>query len=141
MVAEIRNRIAESFAAQGLMATLGATLEHIEPGEVRIALVPHPGVTQQHGYVHAGAITSVLDSACGYAALTLAPKGHGVLTAEFKINFLRPADASHFVAIGRVSKAGKTLSVCQGEVIGEWGERTETVAIMQATMVTPAPRP
>jgi uncharacterized protein (TIGR00369 family) len=77
----------------------------------------------------------VLDSACGYAALTVAPAGLDVLTVEFKINFIRPAIADRFVAIGTVAKAGKTLTVCQGEVIGEQGSRRATIAVMQATII------
>ena len=134
-VPDLQERISASFAAQGLMSTLGAKLILVTPGEVQIALLPRPELSQQHGYTHAGALTSVLDSACGYAALTVAPAGFNVLTVEFKINFLRPAVADRFVAIGKVAKAGKTLSVCQGEVIGELGSRRETIAIMQATII------
>ena len=82
---DIRETIATSFAAQGLMATLGAQLVHIGNGEVHIALSPSPGLSQQHGFVHAGAITSIVDSACGYAALTVAPTGTDVLTVEFQL--------------------------------------------------------
>lgn len=131
----LQDRIAASFSAQGLMTTLGAELILVSPGEVQIALLPRPELSQQHGYIHAGALTSVLDSACGYAALTVAPPGLDVLTVEFKINFVRPAVADRFVAIGEVAKAGRTLTVCQGEVIGERGSRRETVAVMQATII------
>jgi uncharacterized protein (TIGR00369 family) len=117
------------------MTTLGAELSRIAPGEVQIALSPRPELSQQHGYIHAGALTSILDSACGYAALTVAPAGQDVLTVEFKVNFVRPAIADRFVAIGKVVKAGKTLTVCQGEVIGEQGSRRETIAVMQATII------
>jgi uncharacterized protein (TIGR00369 family) len=95
------------------MATLGAELVLVAQGEVQIALSARPELSQQHGYIHAGALTSVLDSACGYAALTVAPAGLDVLTVEFKINFIRPAVADRFVAIGKVTKAGKTLTVCR----------------------------
>jgi|SRR5579885_405806 uncharacterized protein (TIGR00369 family) len=117
------------------MTTLGTELLQVAPGEVQISLLPRPELSQQHGYIHAGALTSVLDSACGYAALTVAPAGLDVLTVEFKINFIRPAVADRFVAIGKVTKAGKTLTVCQGEVIGELGSRRETIAVMQATII------
>jgi uncharacterized protein (TIGR00369 family) len=135
LVSDLQEKVSASFSAQGLMATLGAELLYVAHGEVQIALSPRQELTQQHGYIHAGAITSVLDSACGYAALTVAPAGVDVLTAEFKINFIRPAVADRFVAIGRVTKAGKTLTVCQGEVIGEQGSRRETIAVMQATII------
>lgn len=134
-MSELQGKISGSFSAQGLMTTLGAELIRVAPGEVHIALSPRPELSQQHGYIHAGAITSVLDSACGYAALTVAPVGFDVLTVEFKINFIRPALADRFVAIGKVAKAGKTLTVCQGEVIGEQGQRRETIAVMQATII------
>ena len=132
---ELRERIATSFSAQGLMATLGAELVLVSAGEVHIALRPRPELSQQHGFIHAGALTSVLDSACGYAALSVAPVGLDVLTVEFKINFVRPAVADRFVAIGRVAKAGKTLTVCQGEVIGERGSERDAIALMQATII------
>ena len=134
-MSDLQERISASFSAQGLMVTLGAELVMVAQGEVQIALSPRPELSQQHGYIHAGAITSVLDSACGYAALTVAPAGLDVLTVEFKINFIRPAVADRFVAIGKVTKAGKTLTVCQGEVIGEQGSRRETIAVMQATII------
>ncbi len=118
------------------MATLGAELIGVAEGEVQIALRPRPELSQQHGYIHAGALTSVLDSACGYAALTVAPVAMEVLTVEFKINFVRPAIAERFVAIGKVMKAGKTLTVCHGEVIGERARaRRESIAVMQATII------
>jgi uncharacterized protein (TIGR00369 family) len=137
-VTRIESRIANSFQAQGLMATLGASLAFVGDGEVHIALPFSAGLSQQHGYVHAGAITSVLDSACGYAALTRAPDDCEVVSAEFKINLMRPAIGDRFLAIGRVQNAGKLLTVCTGEVRAYVGAETDykVVAIMQATMVT-----
>jgi len=132
---DLEKKIAASFAAQGLMATLGAQLVQVSPGEVQIELLPRPDLSQQRGYIHAGALTSVLDSACGYAALTVAPAGFDVLTVEFKINFMRPAVADRFVAVGRVRKAGKTLTVCEGEVIGVRGTERAAIAVMQATIM------
>jgi len=134
-------RVAASFDAQGLMKTLGATLERASDGEVHIALPASQGVSQQHGYVHAGAIGSVLDSACGYAALTRAPAGFEVVTAEFKINLLRPALGVRFLAVGRVVNAGRLLTVCAGEVRGYAGAGPDykVVALMQATIVNVAP--
>lgn len=132
---DLQEHIARSFAAQGLMTTLCAELIHVAHGEVQIALLPRPQLSQQHGYTHAGALTSVLDSACGYAALTVAPAGLDVLTVEFKINFVRPALADRFVAVGRVAKAGRTLTVCQGELVGERGAQRDTIALMQATII------
>jgi uncharacterized protein (TIGR00369 family) len=137
------SRIATSFAAQGLMVTLGATLAQVGDGEVHIALPFAKHLSQQHGYVHAGAITSILDSACGYAALTKAPPGFEVVTAEFKINLMRPALGERFLAIGRVQSAGKLLTVCTGEVraYASAGDAHKVVAMMQATIVNVANRP
>ncbi len=134
---EFEQRVAESFGAQGLMQTLGARLALVADGEVHIELPFAARLSQQHGYVHAGAITSVVDSACGYAALTRAPAGREVVTAEFKINFLRPALGERFVAIGKVENAGRLLSVCRGEVRAHASGQSgyKIVAMMQATMV------
>jgi uncharacterized protein (TIGR00369 family) len=112
----LQNKITTSFAAQGLMATLGAQISLVQDGEVHISLPFSRHLSQQHGYVHAGAITSVVDSACGYAAMTKAPEGYGVVTAEFKVNFMRPAIGERFLAVGKVQSAGKMLTVCTGEV-------------------------
>ncbi|MBL0252860.1 MAG: PaaI family thioesterase [Polaromonas sp.] len=131
------DRIHKSFTAQGLMTTLGAQLSLVQNGEVHITLPFSTNLSQQHGYVHAGAITSVVDSACGYAALTVAPVGCEVVTAEFKINFMRPAIGDQFLAIGKVSNAGKLLSVCTGEVRAYKGQSEDykVIAVMQATIV------
>ncbi len=133
---DIQKRIARSFGAQGLMATMGAKLAFVGDGEVHIELPFSTHLTQQHGYVHAGAITSIVDSACGYAALTRAPVECDVVTAEFKINLLRPALGDHFLAIGRVQNAGKLLTVCTGEVRAFSGSTSayKVVALMQATI-------
>src|SRR3546814_12580111 len=101
-------RIAASFGAQGLMITLDAQLASVTDGEVHIALPFSTKLSQQLGYMHAGAITSVVDSACGYAALTRATQGCEVVTAEFKINFLRPAIGERFLAVGHVQNAGRS---------------------------------
>jgi uncharacterized protein (TIGR00369 family) len=132
---DIQERIAVSFKSQGLMSTLGAHLVSVADGEVQIELPFSKQISQQHGYVHAGAITSVVDSACGYAALTKAPPECEVVTAEFKINLLRPAIGERFLAIGRVQSSGKLLTVCTGEVRALSGTAWKVVAIMQATIV------
>lgn len=131
---DVQQRVAASFAAQGLMETLGAQLAHVAAGEVQIALPFATALSQQHGYMHAGAITSVVDSACGYAALTRAPAGCEVVTAEFKINFMRPAIGDRFLAVGRVVSAGKLLTVCAGEVQAFTGSTCKVIAVMQATI-------
>ena len=104
-------RIRTSFARQGLMRTLGATLSKVTSGQVEIVLVPKPEVSQQHGFVHAGAVSAIADSAAGYAALSMMPMDRGVLTTEFKINLLAPAMGERIVARGRVVKAGRTLTL------------------------------
>src|SRR4051794_20585211 len=113
---DFRSRVRSSFSRQGLMATLGASLELIEPGEVHIALPFSSHLSQQHGYLHAGATTSIADSANGYAALTLIPVGADVLAVEFKINLMAPASAPRFLARGTVLRPGRRLSVCLAEV-------------------------
>lgn len=137
----IQDRITSSFAAQGLMETLGAQLSLVQDGEVHIALPFSKHLSQQHGYVHAGAITTVVDSACGYAALTKAPAGYEVVTAEFKVNFMRPAIGERFLAIGKVQSAGKMLTVCTGEVraFAGAGDAYKVIALMQATIVNIGP--
>ncbi|CAL8477483.1 PaaI family thioesterase [Caballeronia sp. S22] len=135
-MADLHTRIANSFNAQGLMLTLGAQLLLVEDGEVHIGLPFSSHLSQQQGYLHAGATSSILDSACGYAALTKLAPDFDVVTAEFKINLLRPAVGERFLAIGRVQNAGKTLTVCTGEVRAFSGDGDEhrVIAIMQATM-------
>jgi uncharacterized protein (TIGR00369 family) len=133
----LKEKITTSFAAQGLMETLGAKISLVQDGEVHIALPFSKHLSQQHGYVHAGAITSVVDSACGYAAMTKAPEGYNVVTAEFKVNFMRPAIGERFLAVGKVQSAGKMLSVCTGEVraFAGAGDDYKVIALMQATVV------
>jgi len=129
-------RIRSSFDQQGVMKTIGATLAHISPGEVRIELPWSEAVTQQHGFVHAGILSTIADNACGYAAYTLMPANSEVLGVENKINFLAPAKGERFVSIGRVIKAGRTLVVCSGEVWACDGGRETLVAVMQTTMIS-----
>lgn len=132
----IRERVRASFARQGLMATIGATLASIEPGLVEIELRPHPSISQQHGFTHAGAVGAIADSAAGYAALTLAPDGAGVLTTEFKINLIAPATGDRLIARGRVVKAGRTLTVAQSEVFAERNGTETLIALLTSTVMT-----
>ena len=117
------------------MSTLGATLESIAPGAVEIAIRPHAGISQQHGFVHAGAVTAVADSAAGYAALSLMPPGTGVLSTEFKINLLAPAQGDRILARGIVVKAGRTLTVAQSEVFAQTDGEEKLVALLTATLM------
>lgn len=140
---DLPERIHASFQQQGLMATLGARLVHVADGEVHIEMPYARSLSQQQGFVHAGAITSIVDSACGYAGLTKAPAGCDVVTAEFKCNFMRPAIGQRFVAIGKVQNAGRLLTVTTGEVRAFAGDGPEykVVALMQATIVNvPSPQ-
>jgi len=132
--ADYRERVRSSFAKQGLMSTLGATLGPIGPGLVEIAIRPGPAMSQQHGFVHAGALSAIADSAAGYAALSLMPSGTAVLSTEFKINLLAPAVGDRIVARGRVVKAGRTLTVAQSEVFAESGGQEKLVALLTATL-------
>ena len=118
------------------MSTLGATLGPITPGTAEISVRPHAAISQQHGFVHAGAVTAIADSAAGYAALSLMPPGSGVLSTEFKINLLAPAVGDRIVARGRVVKAGRTLTVAQSEVFAETDGQEKLVALLTATMMT-----
>uniref|UniRef100_A0A9E7ZWR5 Medium/long-chain acyl-CoA thioesterase YigI n=1 Tax=Bosea sp. NBC_00436 TaxID=2969620 RepID=A0A9E7ZWR5_9HYPH len=128
-------RIGASFAKQGLMATLGASLGTVAPGRVEIVLTPGPAVSQQHGFVHAGAVSAIADSAAGYAALSLMPPGRGVLTTEFKINLVAPAAGERIVARGEVVKAGRTLTLAQAKVFAEAGGQEKLVALLTATLM------
>lgn len=132
-------RVRESFAEQRWMQRLGARLVEVAPGRVSIELTPGPELTQQNGYVHAGVITSIADSACGYAAYTLMPEGSDVLSVEFKVNLLAPALGPLVRADARVVRSGRTLSVCEADVFGG-NEGEDHVAIMVATMIRIAPR-
>jgi uncharacterized protein (TIGR00369 family) len=129
-------RVRASFARQGLMRTIGATLGEISPGMVEILLVPSPAISQQHGFVHAGAVTAIADSAAGYAALSLMPEGRGVLSVEYKINLLAPAIGDRIVARGSVVRAGRTLTVAQANVFAETDGDERLIAVLTATMMT-----
>ena len=131
----LQQRIQSSFARQRAMQTIGATLGKVSSGEVHIGLPFSPGLTQQHGYIHAGIITTIVDSACGYAAYTLMPENMTVLSVEYKVNFLAPATGESFLAIGKVIKAGRTLTVCSGEVFACENGAEKLIVLMQATMM------
>jgi uncharacterized protein (TIGR00369 family) len=137
----LHDRIAESFQRQRLMLTLGARLLRVADGEVDIELPCSEAIQQQHGFVHAGAIATIADSACGYACLTLMPEGSAVLSVEFKINMLAPAVGERFVARGRAVRVGRTVGVATAEVIAHSGAKPDScVALMQATMMRIEPR-
>lgn len=132
---DYQTRVRASFARQAFMRTLGVELVHLAPGEVDLSVPFRADLTQQHGYFHAGVTATVADSAAGYAALSLYPKGTGVLTTEFKINLLRPAQGERLVARGRVVKPGRTLTICQSDVYAEKGGREAHVATLLLSMI------
>ena len=123
-------RVRSSFATQRFMATLGATLARVELGLVEIALPFRDDLTQQNGFLHAGVSASIVDSACGYAALTVMEPGRNVLSVEFKVNMLAPAKGTTFMATGRVARSGRTLVVVSGELHADGA----LVMLMQGTM-------
>jgi uncharacterized protein (TIGR00369 family) len=123
------------------MATFGVELLRVAPGEVDLRLPFREDLTQQHGFFHAGVITTVVDSACGWAALTLMPEGAGVLSIEFKVNLLAPARGEAIVAKGRVVKAGRTITVVQGDVLALSGDEETRCATLTGTMMVVQGRP
>ena len=128
--------VAASFAQQSIMNLIGARLSLVEPGTVEITLPYRDDLTQQNGYLHAGIVTTIADSACGYAAYSLMPAGASVLSVEFKVNLLRPAQGESFVARAEVIKAGRTLTVVRADVFGiVRGSERALVATMQGTMI------
>ena len=132
---EIDARIRGSFARQSIMTTLGAEIAVVRAGEVEIVLPFSDKILQQHDFIHAGAVATIADSACGYAALSVMPRDAAVLTTEFKINLLAPAKGERLRAIGRVVRSGKKLVITLGEVFAEDGGARKQVALITATMM------
>ena len=128
--------IKQSFVKQTIMGLIGAELSRVEPGVIEITLPYRADLAQQHGYLHAGIVTTIADSACGYAAYSLMPPNSEVLSVEFKVNLLRPAKGTQFLSRAEVVKSGKTLTVVRADVFGidEEGKR-ELVATMLGTMI------
>ena len=145
---DFAQRVQSSFSRQAAMQTLGASVERVAPGEVDLTLPFRADLTQQHGFLHAGVVAAVVDSACGYAALTLMERDAAVLSVEFKVQLLAPARGAWFRALGRVVRAGRTLTVVRGELRGfpeslrgsEAGDG-EVVALMTGTMMAVRDRP
>jgi uncharacterized protein (TIGR00369 family) len=129
-------RVRGSFARQSLNRTIGASLIRVAPGEVEIEVPFKEELGQQHGFIHGGIVAAIVDSACGYAALSLTPSTAEVLTVEFKINFLAPARGERLIARGRVSRPGRTVSVCHGDVFATGEGKEKLVATMLATIMT-----
>ena len=129
------SRVRASFSQQGMLAALGAQIGLLRAGEVHLDAPYDARFTQQDGFLHAGIVTTLMDSACGYAAFTLMPAASRVLSVEFKVNLLSPARGERFRAEGRVIKAGRTITVCEGKLFSMQGEKESLCAIMQATMI------
>ena len=130
------DEVRQSFAKQTIMTLIGGELTRVEPGVVEITLPYRADLTQQDGYVHAGIVTTIADSACGYAAYSLMPPESEVLAVEFKVNLLRPAKGEMFVARAEVIKPGRTLTVVRADVFATSGdEERKLVATMQGTMM------
>ena len=133
-------RVRASFARQGAMHTIGASLAEVGPGRVVVELPWQQGLTQQHGFLHAGMVATALDSACGYAASSLMPAEAGILTIEYKINLLAPAQGTRFRMEGVVLKPGRTITVTEGRAYALQDGREKLIATMGATMMTIAGR-
>lgn len=131
--------VRESFARQGLMTTLGARIVVLEPGYCVVEMGYSPGVSQQRGFFHGGAIGAIADTAAGYAAYSLMPAGSEILTVEFKLNLVRPAMPPLLRAEGRVLRAGNTLTVCRADVLHKDGDGMEPCALLQSTLMRIAP--
>lgn len=134
-------RVAASFARQRIMQHLGAELGELRPGFCQIRLPFRPELTQQHGYVHAGVIGTIADSAGGYAGYTLMPRDSSVLTVEYKLNLLAPARGEALIAEGQVIRAGRTLVVCRADVVAAEGEDRTLCATLIQTLMTMHGRP
>lgn len=127
--------VRESFARLRLMNTISANLVQVEPGEVEVALPFQEGLGQHHGFMAAAVLTAIADVACGYAAMSLMPAGASVLTVEYKVNFVAPAQGERMVARARVVRPGRTVTTCTADVFGMTGGQEKLVAIMLATMI------
>lgn len=132
-------KVRRSFGRQGFMRTIGARMTAVGRGTVEIQLPFSEKLSQQRGFVHGAAITAILDSACGFAALSVAPPEAEVLSVEFKVNFVAPAVGERFIARGAVKRNGKTLSVCTGDVFAVAGKQEKLVATMLTTIINTLP--
>ena len=132
--------VRESFSRQGFMKTLGAEISVLDHGQVEIRVGYRPTLTQQNGFIHAGVLTSILDSACGYAAMSVGPEKHDVLSVEFKVNLLAPAKGERFVARAAVKRAGKNFTVCTADAFAIQNGQEKVVATMLATMMNISPK-
>lgn len=134
---EFDTRVRASFDRQPAMTTIGARLARVEPGEVEIHMPFSPHITQQHGFIHGGILGTALDSACGFASLTLMPADCGILTIEYKLNLLAPGRGERFRFVGRVRKAGRTITLADADAFAiDAAGRERLIATMTATEMT-----
>jgi len=133
--ADFRDRVAASFGRQTVMQTLGIEIARLEPGEIELTMPFSQTFTQQHGFIHAGIITTALDSACGYAAFSLMPAEAAVLTVEFKTNLLAPAKGERFVFRAKVVKPGRTLTICDASAFAIDAASERLIATMTGTLM------
>jgi uncharacterized protein (TIGR00369 family) len=133
---EFEKRVRASFARQQVMRTLGASMTRVSPGEVEIALPFREDLTQQHGFLHAGIVSTIADSACGYAAYSLMPADAAVLTVEYKVNFLSPARGDRMIARARVTKPGRTVTVSACDVYAVQDGKEHVIATMLGTLMS-----
>ena len=135
---EFESKVRSSFAKQAAMQTLGAVMGKIEPGQVEIEMPFQAHLTQQHGFIHGGIVTSILDSACGYAAFSLSAPDSAVLTVEYKVNFVAPAKGERLVARGQVLRPGASITVCKGNVVAyDDGEEKLVTTMLMTMMILP----
>ncbi|TQV88167.1 PaaI family thioesterase [Aliikangiella coralliicola] len=130
-----RQQVIESFSRQQVMKTINVKLLSVTPGKVELEFPYQTELTQQHGFIHAGIVSTVVDSACGYAAFSLMPENAAVLTIEFKVNLLAPARGEHFVAVGQVKKQGRNITVTEGELFACTDNERKSVASMVGTIM------
>jgi len=132
---QYRSRVEASFNQQQVMKTLGVKIESLQPGEIELMMPYGVAYTQQHGFMHAGIIATVLDNACGYAAFSLMPDDAAILTVEFKTNLLAPARGERFLFRGKVVKPGRTITVCEAQAFAVGGGEEKLVATMTGTLM------
>jgi len=140
-VEAFEKKVRDNFGRQGFMSTIGAEMVSVGRGTVEIRFPFSPKLTQQNGFVHAGAVTSIMDSACGYAALSVAPEAADVLSVEFKVNLLAPATGESFVARASVKRAGKRLAVCTADAFAVKAGKEKLIATMLATIMNMDSKP
>ena len=138
---DFKARVRNSFGRQAAMRTLGAVVNLVEPGEVEIEMPYRADLTQQHGFIHGGIVTAIVDSACGYAAFSLSAPDTAVLTVEYKVNFVAPAKGERLVARGEVVRPGATVTVCKGNVLAYEDGEEKLVATMLTTLMLMPNRP